>query len=92
MMKMKGFLMKGNRVEIVLGAKRKGKKATVEEAEALIARVKAAVVEVEGTRESKPADGKLLGVYTLQFEGKLKKAKKDNEVETAEEDREIAPA
>lgn len=92
MMKMKGFLMKGNRVDIVLGAKRKGKKATVEEAEALIARVKAAVAEVEGTRESKPADGKLLGVYTLQFEGKLKKGKKDNEVETAEEDREIAPA
>jgi translation initiation factor IF-3 len=92
MTKMKGFLMKGNRVEIVLGAKRKGKKATVEEAEALIARVKAAAAEVEGTRESKPADGKLLGVYTLQFEGKLKKGKKDSEVETAEEEREIAPA
>ncbi|KAH8789042.1 hypothetical protein F5882DRAFT_402647 [Hyaloscypha sp. PMI_1271] len=92
MTKMKGFLMKGNRVEIVLGAKRKGKKATVEEAEALIARVKAAVAEVEGTRASKPADGKLLGVYTLQFEGTLKKGKKDNVVETAEEEREIAPA
>jgi len=80
MIKMKGFLQKGYRVEVVLGAKRKGRKATAEEAEALIAKVRAAVAEVEGTKESKPVDGKILGVLTLQFDGKLKKAKKESEV------------
>jgi len=39
----------------------------------LIEKVKKAAGEVEGTRESKPKDGKLLGMLTLQFEGKLKK-------------------
>ncbi|KAE9370347.1 hypothetical protein N431DRAFT_426723 [Stipitochalara longipes BDJ] len=82
MMKMKGFLQKGYRVEVVLGAKRRGRKATAEEAEELIARVRAAVAEVEGTKESKPMDGKLLGVLTLQFEGKLKKGKKESELDT----------
>jgi translation initiation factor IF-3 len=73
LMKMKGFLQKGFRVDVVLGAKRKGRKATEEEAEALIEKVKKAAGEVEGTRESKPKDGKLLGMLTLQFEGKLKR-------------------
>ncbi|KAN0106511.1 hypothetical protein V8E51_009387 [Hyaloscypha variabilis] len=80
MTKMKGFLQKGFRVEVVLGAKRKGRKATTEEAEALIAKVRATAGEVEGTKESKPMDGKLLGMLTLQFEGKLKKGKKETEV------------
>lgn len=73
LVKLKGFLGKGFRVEVVLGAKRKGRKATVEEAETLIQRVKEAVGEVEGAKESKPMDGKLLGVLMMQFEGKLKK-------------------
>lgn len=71
--KMKGFLEKGFRVDVVLGAKRKGRKATEEEAEALIEKIKKAACEVEGTRESKPKEGKLLGMLTLQFEGKLKR-------------------
>jgi translation initiation factor IF-3 len=89
LMKMKGFLQKGCRVEVVLGAKRKGRKATEEEAEALIERVRKAVGEVDGAKESKPRDGKLLGLLTLQFEGTLKKGK-EADVDRAKE--EVAPA
>ena len=84
LVKLKGFLEKGCRVDVVLGTKRKGRKASEEEAEELIEKVRKAVGEVEGTRESKPMDGQILGMLTLQFEGKRKKGKKDEEEADAE--------
>lgn len=73
LVKMKGFLEKGYRVEVVMGAKKKGRKATEEEGEALLGRIRGGVREVEGAKQLKPMDGKLLGVATITFEGKVKK-------------------
>lgn len=63
--KMKQFLGKGHKVEIVLAGKRKGKQATPEEAQALIQSILAAVEEVAGAREIKPMEGKLLGTTKI---------------------------
>jgi translation initiation factor IF-3 len=75
MMKMKQFLEKGHRVEVVLGAKKKGRKATEEEAKTLVKKIKSAMGEVEGAKENKPMEGKLLAATTIYFEGKLQKEK-----------------
>jgi translation initiation factor IF-3 len=71
--RVKEFLQKGNKVEIVLASKKKGKKATQEEAEALIKRVKETVDSVEGAREIKKMEGNILATATLFYEGKVKK-------------------
>jgi translation initiation factor IF-3 len=64
------FLAKGNRVEVVMAGKRKGRRATTEEARSLMTRVREAVEEVEGAKEWKPMEGAVLGQATLYFEGK----------------------
>jgi translation initiation factor IF-3 len=94
--KMKDFLGKGFKVEIILARKKKGKQATTEECEALLKRIQAARKEVEGCREMKPMEGKVptpekpTGEVKLYFEGpKQKKARKDGkeqEDEDADED------
>lgn len=66
------FLEKGHKVEIVLAKKRKGRLATEEEARAVLTKVKEAVEEV-GAKETKPMEGKLLGTATIYTEGKLAK-------------------
>lgn len=63
--KMKTFLEKGLKVEIVLASKRRGKQATEEEAQVLLGKIKEAVKEVEGAREVKPMEGKLLRTATV---------------------------
>lgn len=67
--RMKGFLAKGYKVEISLAGKKKGKQATQEEAWALIKRVLDVVAEVDGAREAKPMEGKVLGTATLYLTG-----------------------
>lgn len=67
--KMKEFLGKGNKVEMVLAKKRKGKVATPEQAYALVARIKEAIEEVNGAKESKPMYGKLLETATIYADG-----------------------
>lgn len=67
------FLEKGYRVEVMMAGKRKGRKATQEEAEALVRSVKSVVDEVPGAKEMKDMDGKVLGQATLYFEGKIQK-------------------
>lgn len=69
--KMKEFLAKGYRVEVVFAAKRKGRKASPEECTNVLERVRGATQEVEGTKEWKPMNGKMGGQVTLYFEGKL---------------------
>lgn len=63
--KMRKFLEKGLKVEIALSSKRKGKKATPDEAEMLLKRIREAVGEVKGAREIKPMEGTLLRTATL---------------------------
>ena len=63
--KMKKFLDKGLKVEIALASKRRGKQATEEEAHALLRRIREAVKEVNGAKEVKPMEGRLLRTATL---------------------------
>lgn len=48
MEKVKGFLAEGRKVEIVLNAKKRGRKASAEECEALLDKIKETVAEVKG--------------------------------------------
>lgn len=73
MQRVKDFLEKGHRVEVVMAVKRKGKKATEEEARELTEKVRKAIGECEGARENRPMEGKLLGSATIYAEGKRKK-------------------
>jgi translation initiation factor IF-3 len=68
--KVKEFLSKGFKVEVALAEKRKGRKATEEEAEGLLRKIREAVKEVDGAKETKPMEGKLLKPATLYAEGK----------------------
>jgi translation initiation factor IF-3 len=78
--KMKEFLRKGYKVEVVLAGKKKGRKATEEEAKDLVKKIKEAVAEVEGARENKPVEGKMLVQATYYFEGPKQKKKKEEVV------------
>ncbi|TGO65607.1 hypothetical protein BOTNAR_0076g00010 [Botryotinia narcissicola] len=71
--KMRGFLERGNKVEVILAGKKKGRKASVEEAEGVIARIREFVAGVEGARERVKMEGKVLGMAVLSFEGKAGK-------------------
>ncbi|RFU30095.1 hypothetical protein B7463_g6250, partial [Scytalidium lignicola] len=68
--KMKEFLSKGNKVELVLASKRKGRKASPEEADVVLGKIRTAISEVEGAKESKEMEGKILGHATLFIQGK----------------------
>lgn len=69
--RLKEFLEKGWKVEIVLAAKRKGKKANEEEAEALLKRIREVIADADA-KETK-MEGKLLGIVTMFTEGKAVK-------------------
>lgn len=96
--KMKDFLEKGYKVEVVLAKKRKGKVMGTEDCEALIKRVRKAREEVEGSSEKRmegkvPTAEKPAGEVKIFFEGvKRKKINKkgqeiveDEDVEDVEE-------
>jgi translation initiation factor IF-3 len=68
--KMKEFLKEGRKVEILFGAKRRGRVATKEECEELLNKVKAAVEECKGAGQIKEPDGVMGGVMTMFFQGK----------------------
>ena len=74
--KMKEFLEKGYKVEIMFGVKRKGwtqrRQASEEDTKTLVGKIKRAVEAIEGAREWKPMSGKLGGQAVLYFEGKAK--------------------
>lgn len=69
--KLKDFLSKGFRVDVVMAGKKKGRKATLEEAEAMIEKVREAMKEVAGSKEWRAMEGKVGGTATLHAEGKL---------------------
>jgi translation initiation factor IF-3 len=64
------FLDKGNKVEIMIAAKKKGRKASQDEALELIRKIKDTIKGVDGAKESKPMEGKLLGMATMCVDGR----------------------
>lgn len=80
--RMREFLDRGFHVEVMLAKKRKGRQATQEEAEAVLASVREAASEVEGAKETRKMDGDVGGIARLYFEGiSLKTRKKQLEDE-----------
>ena len=77
LVRLKEFLEKGWKVELVFGAKRKGwmgrRKATPEDIERVLGRINSAVGEVEGAKEWKPMQGVVGEQAILSYEGKAKK-------------------
>ncbi|KAK4546365.1 hypothetical protein LTR36_002042 [Oleoguttula mirabilis] len=65
-----GFLGEGRRVEIVLAAKKQGRKATGPECEGVVKRILETVGAVPGARELKPLDGKMGGFATIVLQGR----------------------
>jgi len=75
--RMKEFLGKGWKVELLFGVKRKGwnqrREATPEEIAKLLEKIRETVVEVEGAKEWREMQGKEGGEAVLYFERKTKK-------------------
>ena len=69
--RMKEFLGQGRKVEVILAPKKTGRRATVEEAQVMVRKVKDAARECKGAVEAKDPNGKIGGVLTMVFEGKL---------------------
>ncbi|KAI9790716.1 MAG: hypothetical protein M1816_004857 [Peltula sp. TS41687] len=68
--KLQEMLGKGMRIDIILAGKKKGRRATSDEAELVIRRIRERVEMIEGAKEWKPMEGKLLEQVTLFVEGK----------------------
>lgn len=83
--KLREFLGKGYRVEVLLAGKRKGRRARFEEATEVLEKIRALGISDEckalGWTEMKPPLGLLGGIMTIFLEGKLQKkdAAKQNE-------------
>lgn len=95
--KLRGFLEKGWRVEIVVAGKKKGRKASEEEGESVLKKIRGVLNEVGG-KEIKPmemkkvGDGKLLGQATLYTEGKIRKEEKSGGLEGKKKEEKPAEA
>lgn len=77
--KLREFLERGHRVEVLLLKKKKRMRdATAEEGRQTLERVGDYVKDVEGAREMRPMDGEFLGRATLFYEGKAKAHKDSN--------------
>lgn len=70
MTRFKEFLLEGRRVEIVLAAKKRGRKASREECEAVLEKVMQVVGEVEGAKQREEMQGKIGGFVTMVFQGR----------------------
>ncbi|KAL1799390.1 hypothetical protein ACET3X_003427 [Alternaria dauci] len=77
---MKKFLKEGRKVEVMLGPKKAGRKATLEEANAVMKAIGEAVEECKGSRESK-REGDVGGILKVTYEGK--KAEKESKSKDA---------
>ncbi|OTA47267.1 hypothetical protein K449DRAFT_441191, partial [Hypoxylon sp. EC38] len=79
--RLREFLEKGLNVEIIMAKKKGGRKATVEEAERVVAQVREAVASVDGAKESRKMDGDVGGLARLFFEGPSEKKRKKKKQE-----------
>ncbi|KAG8630800.1 hypothetical protein KVT40_002419 [Elsinoe batatas] len=68
--KVEEFLAGRRRVEVVIAPKRRGKKASREEAEGVLKKVREAVARAEGAKETRPMQGQVGGVVSLMVEGR----------------------
>lgn len=73
--KLTDFLREGRKVEVLLGPKKKGKKATADEANNVLKAIQDAVVECKGARETK-REGAVGAIMTIVYEGKKIEDKK----------------
>ncbi|KAK5167507.1 uncharacterized protein LTR77_007206 [Saxophila tyrrhenica] len=71
MERMQEFLGEGRKVEVVLAAKKKGRKASMEECAAALARIRKAVDDVDGAKEVGTMEGKMGGFAVLKFQGRM---------------------
>ena len=67
--RMRAFLEEGRKVEVVLAAKKKGRKASERECEGVLKRIRGVVGEVQGAREEREMVGRLGAFTTLGFVG-----------------------
>ncbi|KAH9865998.1 hypothetical protein J1614_008562 [Plenodomus biglobosus] len=87
--RLKEFLMEGRKVDITLGPKRRGRKATEEEAAAVMQAIRDAVAECKGAT-TKSVDGPVGGVMVIVIEGpKVQEDKKMREEKKIEEKKKI---
>ncbi|KAF1969073.1 hypothetical protein BU23DRAFT_557928 [Bimuria novae-zelandiae CBS 107.79] len=82
--KLKGFLRDGKKVEVLLGPKKRGRKATDAEAKSVLKAVVDAKDECRGAGEVK-REGELGGVLTLVFQGQKLGDKQAGEQESPKE-------
>ncbi|UPX17349.1 uncharacterized protein EKO05_0007711 [Ascochyta rabiei] len=76
--KLQQFLTEGRKVEVLLGPKKRGRKATPDEADAVLKAVVGAVDECKGAREVK-REGDVGAVLTIMLEGKKMEEKKKSD-------------
>jgi translation initiation factor IF-3 len=79
---MQVFLEKGRRVEVLLAPKRKGRRATQQEATDILEKVRRRIRDLEGAKEWKSMSGEVMATATLYFE--MKGAKPSTEEEDDE--------
>jgi len=68
--KVRTFLEEGRRVEIVLAAKKRGRKASKEECQEVLEKIRAVAEGVRGAKEAKAMEGAVGGFATLIWQGK----------------------
>ncbi|KAK0915617.1 hypothetical protein LTR91_010735 [Friedmanniomyces endolithicus] len=68
------FLSEGRRVEVVLAAKKRGRKATVQECEQVVKKIEACVAGVEGASVMKALTGKMGAFATIMLQGRMGKS------------------
>jgi translation initiation factor IF-3 len=69
MKRMQEFLAQGKKVEIMLARKKRGRRATPEECQDLLIKIREAVDQVKGSKELKEFEGVMAGVGALLYEG-----------------------
>jgi translation initiation factor IF-3 len=69
--RVKDFLSKGWRVDVVMARKKRGRKATPEEMKTLMEKVREAMKEVKGSKEWRDMEGNLGAVATIYLVGNL---------------------
>lgn len=76
--RMKEFLAEGRKVEVVLAAKKAGRKANTSECEDVFRKIKDAVDAVPGAKEAKALEGKMGQFCTILFQGRPPQAQTRN--------------
>lgn len=78
--RMRTFLEEGRKVEVVLAAKKRGRKASDVECEDVLRKIRGVVDEINGAREDGSTQGSLGGLITLAFVGRPVKVGKEKDV------------